>query len=331
MGGGTGTFVLLSGLKHYKNLSLTAIISATDDGGSNKKFRDEFGLIPPSDFRQCLVALADEDVMSFHGTSLLRELFMYRFNKGEGFKGQTFGNMFIAALADILGSQIKAMEEIGKILHIKGRILPITVEDIRLVAEYEDGMVVKGEHLIDEPENIKIYGKRISKLSVDKDGVKLYNPSRDAIRNADFIILGPGDLYTSTLANIVVGDTGKIIKNSKAKFVYIMNLMSKRGQTDGYTAQDHIDELYNYIGRYPDFVIINNSAVDKEIIEWYKGSGEVLIEDDLKEKDYHVVRADLIGNTKYKKSVADSLKRSVLRHDSDKLARVVMSIVTERE
>ena len=164
MGGGTGTFVLLSGLKHYNNLALTAIVSATDDGGSNKKFRDEFGLIPPSDFRQCLVALADEDVMSSHGTSLLRELFMYRFNKGEGFKGQTFGNMFIAGLTDILGSQIKAMEEIGKILHIKGKILPITVEDIRLVAEYEDGTIVKGEHLIDEPENIKIFGKRIRKL-----------------------------------------------------------------------------------------------------------------------------------------------------------------------
>lgn len=328
IGGGTGTFVVLSGLKAYENLELTAVISSADDGGSNKKFRDEFGLIPPSDFRQCLVALSDDSNEGNH-IDLLRKLFMYRFEKGEGMIGQTFGNMFIAALTDILGSQTKAIEEIGKVLNIKGKILPITLQNIRLVARYEDGITVFGEHLIDEPENIKIFGQRIVSLSTDVKA-SVYSHSQKAIEEAEYIILGPGDLYTSTLANIVVGDMSDILKQYKGKLVYVMNLMTKKGQTDNFTAKDHVDELFNYIGRFPDFVLINSGSIKDSVLEWYEKSGEVLVKDNLNGECCKIIRADVISNVDFNKDGSDILRRSVLRHDSKKLAMMLMSEVVDR-
>ena len=196
IGCGTGTFVVLKGLKeHYANLS--AIVTMSDSGGSNKRIRDEFGLLPTSDIRQCLVALSSEN----GGAGLLRKLFMYRFEKGQGISGMTFGNLFMAALSDILGSQEEAIRQTGKVLNIKGQVIPVSFTDTNLVAEYEDKTTISGEHFIDEPPHD---GKmKITRIYLTPDAVANPEACR-AIEKADLIVLGPGDLYTSLVPNLLV-------------------------------------------------------------------------------------------------------------------------------
>jgi len=326
IGGGTGTFAVLSGLKKYKDLKLQAIITVSDDGGSNKKFRDEFGLLPPSDFRQCLVALSSDEPK--HDT--LRKLMMYRFSKGVGLEGQTFGNILIAALTDIEGSQLQAFEEAGRILNIKGEIIPITTENVRLMAEYENGEVVFGEHVIDEPEAFHDYRQKIKRLFLNRK-VKVYKKAKQAINAADFIILGPGDLYTSILANIIVGNAAELIKNSKAKIIYNINLMTKLGQTFGFTAKDHVEEIKKYIGRYPCYVTININNLPKAALARYKEKKEKPIEDDLDGKNYKVIRGNFVAKEMITKSKGDVLERSLIRHDSNKLAKTLYKIFKEGE
>lgn len=321
IGGGTGSFVVLSGLKNYKDLELTAIVSASDDGGSNKKFRDEFGLLPPSDFRQCLVALSSDNPK--HDT--MRKLMMYRFNKGVGLEGQTFGNILIAALTDIEGSQLTAFERIGEILNIKGRIIPITTEDIRLMAEYEDGSIAFGEHLIDEPENFHDGQLRIKRLFSNRKS-DIYSKAFDAIKEADAVILGPGDLYTSTLANFVVDGAKEALQQSSAKKIYIVNLMTKYGQTSGFTASDHVQEIEKYTGSLPDVVLVNNAEMNKEAIERYKKQNNVIpVMDDIAETypDMHVIRTDIVNDQIIQKQKSDSLLRSLIRHDAKKVAKTI--------
>lgn len=321
MGGGTGTFTVLSGLKDYKDLHLTAIVSSADDGGSNKKFRDEFGLLPPSDFRQCLVALASNE----DAEQTIRKLMMYRFTKGVGLEGQTFGNILIAALTDIEGSQIKAFEEVGKILKIKGEIYPITLGNVRLMAEYENGDITYGEHLIDEPEDIHDSTQRIKRLFLNRNA-EVFEKAKEAIENADYIVLGPGDLYTSTLANAIVGNAAEIMKNSKAKIIYIVNLMTKYGQTFGFTAKDHVEEIEKYIGKKPDFIMINNTTFDDDVLEKYEHLHDFPVKNDLDEKKYKVISCDLVAHEVVEKQKGDNLRRSLIRHDSDKLAEVINQI-----
>lgn len=321
IGGGTGSFVVLSGLKQYKDLELTAIVSASDDGGSNKKFRDEFGLLPPSDFRQCLVALSSDKPK--HDT--MRKLMMYRFNKGVGLEGQTFGNILIAALTDIEGSQLTAFERIGEILNIHGRIIPITTEDIRLMAEYEDGSIAFGEHLIDEPETFHNGQLRILRLFSNRKA-EIYRNAAEAIKEADAVILGPGDLYTSTLANFVVDGTKEALAESHAKKIYIVNLMTKYGQTYGFSASNHVQEIEKYTGSLPDVVLMNNATLNKEAILRYKNlTNDVPIIDDLSESMPNVLvsRADLVHNQIIQKQESDKLLRSLIRHDAKKVAKTI--------
>src|SRR3989344_1450850 len=224
IGGGTGTFTVLSGLKKYP-VSLSAIVTMADDGGSNKVIRDEFGLLPVSDIRQCFVALAEENG---EVSQLMRKLFMYRFHQGNGISGMTFGNLFMAALTEILGSQKEAIEKTGKILRIKGQVIPVSFEDTRLAALYECGHTVIGEHQIDEP---KHNGKLQIKELFLQPKVKANPDAVSAILNADIIVLGPGDLYTSTIPNLLVEGISDALKQTKAKIMYVINLMTKDGQT----------------------------------------------------------------------------------------------------
>jgi uncharacterized cofD-like protein len=240
IGGGTGTFVVLRGLKNYA-CQLKAIVAMSDSGGSNKRIRDEFGLLPTSDIRQCFVALSEES----GGAGLLRKLFMYRFEKGNGISGMTFANLFMAALSDILGSQEEAIRQTGKVLRIHGTVIPVSYTNTNLYAVYEDGHVVGEEHLIDEP----VHDGRIKISSLYLKPEAESNPEAlEAIRSADMIILGPGDLYTSLLPNLLVKGISKSIRDSKAKKVFIMNLMTKYGQTYNFSAKDHIKSLEKYIG-----------------------------------------------------------------------------------
>lgn len=324
MGGGTGTFTVLSGLKKYPDLSLTAVVSSADDGGSNKKFRDEFGLLPPSDFRQCLIALASDHA----NEETLRKLMAYRFTKGVGLEGQTVGNILIAALTDIEKSQLKAFGALGEILKIKGKILPVTLDNIRLMAEYEDGEVVFGEHLIDEPEDFHDANQKVKRLFLNRKA-EVFDDTKQAIKEADYIILGPGDLYTSTIANLIVGDLPQVIKKSKAKVIYITNLMTKYGQTLNFTAMDHLTEISKYLTKVPEYILVNSSKLPTEAIKRYKEEkGDIPVIDDFKDKeDYIVVRKDLLSNQIVEKSSSDLLYRSLIRHDPKKLAEALHQLM----
>ncbi len=323
IGGGTGTYTVLSGLKKYP-LDLTAIVTASDSGGSTGKLRDEFGSLPVGDVRMALAALSDDPEES----NFLRKLFLYRFDKGDGLKGHNFGNLFLVAMAEVLGSQEQAILYASEILRVKGKVLPVSERDSHLVAEYENGQLVFGETHIDEPGDGFDGKMRIKKLWMQPE-VKISDSAKKAILNADIIVIGPGDLYTSLLANVVVSGVPEAIKKSKAKLVFVVNLIAKWGQTFDFNVSDHVEEFKKYVGKYPDYVLVNDKALPKSILKKYELENGGPVRDDLLRKNtpYKVVRADLLGEEVIKKSSGDVLKRSLIRHDSQKLARVVYNLV----
>jgi uncharacterized cofD-like protein len=318
LGGGTGTSVVLSGLKKYP-VDLSAIVSMADDGGSNRVIRDEFGLLPTSDIRQCFVALAENASASEQS---LRKLFTYRFHEGQGFEGMTFGNLFMVALTDIFGSQTEAIKKTSEILKIKGKILPITLTDSKLVAVYENGEKVIGEHLIDEP---KHNGRlKITNLFLEPPS-QAYPEAVEAILNSNIVVIGPGDLYTSLISGLVVKGIGEALMSTQAKVVYVLNLMTKYGQTTGFTARNHIEILEKYLGiGCLDYVVINSSPIPQVALKKYEEAKEFIVQDDLKEDYYKIIRSDILSQKEAKEIPGDILKRSFIRHDSDKLAKVIM-------
>lgn len=319
IGGGTGTFVTLRGLKQYP-LDLSAIVTMSDSGGSNRRLRDEFGLLPTSDIRQCLVALCDES----GGVGLLRQLFMYRFEKGQGIAGMTFGNLFMAALTDIVGSQEEAIRQTGKVLRIKGAVIPVTLSDTNLNATYEDGTTVTEEHLIDEPVHD---GKlKITKAFLNPSAT----PNPEAIKvigKADMIVIGPGDLYTSILPNLLVPGIAEALQQTKAKVVYVCNLMTKWGQTYNFTASDHVNVLKQTIGDCIDAVVLNSSTIPQEALSIYAKNHEIPVQNDIDETHMEVIKAPLITDALYTKASSDTLIRSLIRHDSARLAEVLFGLI----
>jgi len=338
IGGGTGTFTVLSGLKKYPDVDLTAIVSMADSGGSNRVLRDDFGLLPTSDLRQCLVALAGNN-----GDNLMwRKLFSYRYNKGVGISGMTFGNLFMAALADILGSQDKAIDKTAEILNVKGKVIPVSFDDVQLLATYSNGNQVVGEHFIDEPKEGHNGKLRIKKLSTIPKA-KANEKALEAIKKADMIILGPGDLYTSILANVVIDGIADAVCSSKAKVIYVVNLMTKWGQTFKMGVKAHIEEMEKYLldqkskiknqtsnqkhQNNIDYIIINSEKITDDILNKYKTEYAQQVADDLTgDLGYRIIRADLVPNGVVKKTAGDMVKRSLIRHDATKLAKVIMGI-----
>ncbi len=319
IGGGTGTFVVLKGLKHYTH-QLCAIVAMSDSGGSNKRIRDEFGLLPTSDVRQCLVALSDEN----GGIGLLRKLFMYRFEKGKGLRGMTFGNLFMAALSDILGSQAEAIRQTAKVLRIHGTVLPVSFTETNLYAEYENGHVVNEEHLIDEP----IHDGTTPITTVYLKPKAKANPEAvAAILNADLVVLGPGDLFTSIIPNALVSGISQALHRTKAKKAYVVNLMTKYGQTYNFTARRHIDTLSAYIRTTVDYVIVNTGAIPRKALDVYAKGHEYPVVDDVHGTfPYRVVRADVVSRKFTTRSKSDTLVRSLIRHDSGRLAKTLISL-----
>ena len=319
IGGGTGTFVTLKGLKHTPH-HVSAIVAMSDSGGSNKRIRDEFGLLPTSDIRQCLVALSNENGEA----GLLRKLFMYRFEKGEGISGMTFGNLFMAALTDILGSQAEAIRQTGNVLRISGRVIPVSFTDTNLFAEYENGQILTEEHFIDEP----VHDGTLKITKVYLKPIASANPEAlDAILQADLIVLGPGDLYTSVIPNLLVEGIADAIKNSSAIKVYVMNLMTKFGQTYNFTAHNHVNVIQEYLGKSLDAVIVNQSSLSKQALEVYAKYKEYPVIDDLKSSDTQIIRADVASRQMVRKSKSDALVRSLIRHDSMRLAKTLVSLL----
>ena len=325
IGGGTGTYTSLVGLKKYP-LDISVIVSMTDSGGSNRVIRDEFGLLPTSDLRQAMVALAGEEE-----GDLLRKLFIYRYNQGVGISGMTFGNLFMAALTEILGSQKEAIAETCRLLHVNGNIIPVTYDNSQLVARYDNGKQVMGEHHIDEPD-LTTGQHRIVGLEVFPRARA--NPEAlEAIKNADLIVMGPGDLYTSLLCNLVVTGIAKAIAKSKAQKVFVLNLMTKFGQTTGFTGSDYLFELYKYLagGVIQTILVSKPFKLKGDVLKRYKEEKAEIVNDDLDFSNQSpkpmIIRADLVSDKIYEKQKGDVLARSLIRHDPDKLAKAIVSLL----
>ncbi|OGH64704.1 MAG: hypothetical protein A2821_04620 [Candidatus Magasanikbacteria bacterium RIFCSPHIGHO2_01_FULL_41_23] len=318
IGGGTGTVPVLSGLKKYSDMELSVIVSMTDDGGSNAVVRDEFGLLPLSDVRKSIIALAETD------NQLLRELFTYRFAKGEGLSGHTLGNLMMLALADMGGSELIAIQRLSELFQVKGIIIPVTLGQTNLIAEYYTGQRIEGEHSIEES-GIPNLG-HVKQLSLSTP-VQAYVVAIEAIKEADIIIAGPGDLYTSVLANIIIPGISAAIVESQAKFIFINNLMTKYGQTHNFTATDLVGEITRYSGRKPDVIVVNNTSFPAHILDKYSERGEYPIIDDLSDKTMEIIRRDIINLVEVNKENGDVLMRSLIRHDSQKLSEVLYSVM----
>lgn len=290
IGGGTGSFTILSGLKNFP-LELTSIVSMMDSGGSTGILRDEFGILPPGDARRCLVALSD--------SPLMRKLFEYRFTKGKTLNGHNVGNLLLTALNEILGSEDKAILSASEILRIKGKVLPVTMGNCHLGADLINGKRIIGES--------KIGKERVKKLFLTKK-VSIFPEAKKAILEADFIILGPGDFHTSILPNLLVKGVIEAIKNSKAKKVFVCNIMTK-GETKNFSAKDFVEELLIYSKFIPDYVLMNNKKPSRGVIERYKKEGSEFVE-----PNYFGIKKDLLRRTDY------------ARHDSKKLAEEIYKI-----
>jgi uncharacterized cofD-like protein len=256
IGGGTGLSTLLAGLKEH-TVNVTAIVTVGDDGGSSGRLREDMGILPPGDVRNCIAALAEAE-------PLMRSLFQYRFETGNGLQGHSFGNLFIAALTDIMGGNFEeAVRATSRVLAVRGQIVPMTTEDVTLGARFTDGATVWGES------NITHQGKRIEQLYIKPEHAHAYPEAVDAIRQADMIVIGPGSLYTSVLPNLLVRDIRDAIKVSRALKVYVSNVATQHGETDGFTVADHITAIERHVGRgLIDYVLANSNVAERLPEEW---------------------------------------------------------------
>ncbi len=318
IGGGTGHFTILSGLKHQP-VSITAIVSMADDGGSTGVLRDEFGALPPGDLRQCLVALSDAD-------DVMRELFAYRFAHG-GLKGHTFGNLFISTLEAVAGNLDEALERTGDILKIRGRVLPVTLDDVHLVMELKNGKILRGEHSVDSYQLISRFG--VAQVRLEPAAV-LNEKAREAIYDADVIVVGPGDLYTSTMPNFLVNGMKDALGATQAKVVLVANLMNKHGQTDDFTITRYAEELEQALGaRVFDAVLYNTSVPPQELVKRYVDEGEPVAQTGEHLEGVRYVGVDLLADELAIPKDGDVLQRTLIRHDSFKLAQAIMEYIVE--
>ncbi len=316
LGGGTGLYTLLLGLKTLPNVHLTSVVSMSDDGGSSGRIREAFGVLPPGDVRRSLVALST-------APALMNDLFQYRFGEGEGLKGHHLGNLLLTAMANLKGSMPEAVRALGDVLNIQGLVLPVTTTLSTLVAELADGTVVRGEHRIDVPQG-RDPTVRIAELRQEPDAEA--NPDAlSAILSADLLLIGPGDLFTSVIATLTVAGIPEAICASRARKVYICNLMTKPGETSGFTAADHIQEVVRYLGAdVLDDVVVSNTAFSEEALRQYalKDQEPVHLGDAARVK--RVTRARII--------TADvGLEEELVRHHSVKLAGTVAQLLASPE
>lgn len=314
LGGGTGTFVVLSALKELSGLSLTAIVASSDDGGSTGQLRDAYGILPPGDARQALVALAKDG-------NVLRDLFAYRFEKGS-VAGHNLGNLFLTALTDLRGSDAEALREASRILRVKGTVLASTERAAVLRALLEDGTVIEGEHAID----LREPGRSRIKDIAFAEPVAVSAAALEAVQQADALILGPGDLYTSTAAVLLPEGMRAAVASSRARLVYVLNLFTKAGQTDGLSACAHAEEIARYAGRYPDTILVHQGAFPESALGRYAEENEYPVEDDFGE-DAQVVRATLASVDEVEPVAGDPVPRSLIRHDSRFLREALKTLV----
>lgn len=321
IGGGTGTFVVLSGLKNHR-FDLGVIVSMMDSGGSTGRLRDQLGVLPPGDLRQALLALSDAPL-------LWRRLFLYRFQNGD-LGGHNFGNLFLSTLEKVSSNYDEVIKTASYVLKTKGKVIPVTFQKSHLGVEYESGLIVKGEGNIDKNYQEKTRVKR----AFLEPPVEANSQAVKRILESDYIITGPGDLYASIVPILLVKDIKEAIMKTKAKIIYILNLMTKSGQTTNYTALDHLRDITKYFGKEPVWVIVNNGQIPKDILEWYTHEHERVVANDLDAKNFKgkVLVDDVVDRKKFVQEgndkFVDPMVRSILRHSSEKLAQVLLHILT---
>ena len=306
IGGGTGLSTMLRGLKQYTS-HITAIVTVGDDGGGSGKLREDLGMLPPGDIRNCILALADTE-------PLMEDLLQYRFTEGS-LKGQCFGNLFLAAMAGISENFEDAVQKMSSVLAVKGKVLPVTLDDMKLVAELENGEIIEGESKI--PREVIVRKTRIKKLAIKPIDAKPLEEAIKAINNADVIIMGPGSLYTSIIPNLLVKGIPEAICKSPAKKVYISNVMTQPGETDGFKVSNHLKVLMDYgVAGNIDYVIANNGIIPPDIKEKYaRENAELVVLDyeNISNLNVNVIEADLIKITK-----------RYVKHNAEKLAELIM-------
>ena len=304
IGGGTGLSTMLKGIKKITN-NITAVVTVGDDGGSSGRLREEMGVLPPGDIRNCIAALADDD-------DLVTKLFQYRFKKNVSeLGGHSFGNLFITAMSEITGDMYKAVIESSKVLAIRGRVLPSTLDDMKLVAEMEDGTVIKGESVIPES------GKKIKRLFTDPEHCLPLDDVLTAIREAELIIMGPGSLYTSVLPNLLIKEIAEEIEKSNAKKLYICNVMTQPGETDGFTVSDHVKTILRHVDnrKIIDTVLVNN-YFPEEALEKYRAENSYPVLADYDE-------LNKLGVNVFEYRLTDNDSSGYVRHNPSRLMRAV--------
>jgi uncharacterized cofD-like protein len=313
LGGGTGLSTLLAGLKQLVGQTddrvwidtLSAIVTVSDDGGSSGRLRDELQMLPPGDIRNCIVALSED-------SSLLSRLFRHRFRGDGELGGHSFGNLFLAALTEVTGDFTEAVRLSSEVLASKGHIYPATISDVHLIAELQDGSIVRGETQISASHT------PIKNLRLEPERCLPLPQALKALRTADVITVGPGSLYTSILPNLLVSQVARVIGESHATKIYICNLMTQPGETDGYTARQHLETVRQFAPEIEfDFVVVNDRRISKEQAERYaiEAAYQIGIDDPIDSVDHatEIVRADLLD------------EGEKVRHNSERLARVVMA------
>lgn len=313
IGGGTGLSTMLRGLKYYTS-NITAVVTVGDDGGGSGDLREDLGILPPGDIRNCILALADTE-------PLMQDLLQYRFQDGR-LKNQSFGNLFLAAMAGISDNFEDAVQKMSSVLAVTGKVLPVTLDDMQLVATLENGKKVYGESQI--PEEVIKQNSIINNLAIEPEDAQPLEEALQAIKEADAIIMGPGSLYTSVVSNLLVKKISLAVRKSSAFKIYISNIMTQPGETDGFTTTDHLKVLRKYGGKdILDCVISNSGDISKELKDKYLKSNCILVTSDEKEiKDLgiYLVQENIL-----------KVENGIVKHDSDRLAEVLIDTIMEKK
>jgi uncharacterized cofD-like protein len=310
IGGGTGLSTLLAGLKSFSR-NITAVVAVTDEGGSSGRLRQEWGVLPPGDVRNCLVALAEDD-------NSLNRILNFRFDRGE-LEGHSLGNLILLAACELTGDFSKAVEEMNRLLAIRGRVLPVTTETVVLHGETDDGRLVKGELELSE------YGSCMKRIWLEPSSAKPLPDVIDAISSAELIVLGPGSLFTSILPNLLLEEVTRAIRAANLPKVYIANLMTQKNETERMNITSHLDWIASVLGEMPDYIVVNHTPIPEDYLRRYRDKGAEPLylskeeERYLEQNDCSIVSADLVN-------IKDG---KYLRHHSKNLAEILMRIARD--
>ncbi|URZ17935.1 gluconeogenesis factor YvcK family protein [Clostridium felsineum] len=313
IGGGTGLSTLLRGLKYYTS-NITAVVTVADDGGGSGALREDLGILPPGDIRNCILALSDTE-------PLMEDLLQYRFKDGR-LKNQSFGNLFLAAMDGISTNFEEAVHKMSSVLAVTGKVLPVTLDNVILKAKLKNGVVVEGESNI--PEQAIMYESPIEKIFIDPENARALHETVQAIKEADAIVLGPGSLFTSVIPNLLVRDIGNALLKTKALKLYVSNIMTQPGETDNFSVADHINAITKHVGgRVVDYTLVNNGTVSEELKKKYFEKTSELVKIDKDELDkigVGIVEGNFI-----------KIKDGFVRHDSDEIAKILVETIMDKK